>query len=76
MKKKMMLWLGAALMAGALAGACGKSKPAPTTPPANTGTMGGDAYGAPMGGDAYGNPCGDMGGNPCGNPCGANPCGG
>jgi hypothetical protein len=71
MKKKMMLWLGAALMAVALVGACGgKSKTPETTPPSNTGTMGGDAYGAPMGGDAYGNPCGEGG-----NPCGGNPCG-
>ena len=71
MKKKMMLWLGAALVAGALAGACGgsKTKPAETTP-SNAGTMGGDQYGAPMGGDAYGNPCGEGG-----NPCGGNPCG-
>ena len=71
MTKKTIAWIGAVLMAGAFAVACGGSKKAPVgpTPPANEGTMGGDAYGGAMGGDPYGG--GDMG-----NPCGANPCGG
>lgn len=44
MTKKMIAWIGAALLAGALAVACGgKQTPAETTPP----PTGGETYGTP-----------------------------
>ena len=48
MMKKMAAWIGMALMAGALAVACGsKAKPAEVTPPPATAPAAGDTYGAP-----------------------------
>jgi hypothetical protein len=53
MKKKMLIWIGAAVMATSMAAACSSKKPAGTTPVENKGdATGGGAYG----GGAYGAP--------------------
>lgn len=60
MTKKMVAWIGALLVAGMLALACGGAQtqqsttPAPAAAPAEAGSAGGDAYGGAVGGDSYG----------------------
>jgi hypothetical protein len=70
--KKISMLFGAVAIAVALGGACSKSKPANTTPPAGGGTEGGGTEGG-TGGGMEGGGYGGGGANPCeggGNPCG------
>ena len=54
MMKKMVVWIGAAMMAGALAVACGGAAKKAETTPEPAAPAGGAAYGSP---EAPANPC-------------------